>query len=147
LPHEPGRASMSFLQESRTDTMPRWPFGTLRIYAGLIFCSTGLVQLMGRLPWMVPPNSHLDPIAVIGVELVVGTALLLGVATRAAALMGVALMATRLHAAGLSLATLVSPGPNTAITILLLTVMLGGGGRVWGVDRSLAARWPRSPLW
>lgn len=139
---------MSFLQESRTDTIPRWPLAMLRVYGGLVFCSAGLAQLMGGSAWLVPPNSHVDPLAVIGVELVVGMGLLLGVATRAAALMGVVLMANRLlHAAGLSPASLVSPGPNTALTMLLLTVMLGRGGRVWGVDRLLAARWPRSPLW
>ncbi|HYL21846.1 MAG TPA: hypothetical protein VEU74_08780 [Gemmatimonadales bacterium] len=137
----------SFLQHGRTETIPRWPLGTLRIYGGLIFGSAGFVQLMGRPAWLVPPQSHLDSLVVIGVELVVGTALTLGVATRAAALVGVALMASRFYAAGFSPASLVSPGPNTAITMLLLTVILGRAGRVWGLDRQLAARWPRNPLW
>jgi uncharacterized membrane protein YphA (DoxX/SURF4 family) len=138
---------MSFLKESRSETIPRWPLGMLRIYGGVVFSSAAFVQVMGKSAWFVPPNSHLDSVAVIGVEFVVGTALILGVATRAAALVGIGLMATRLYAAGLTPATLVSPGPNAAITLLLLTMMLGRGGRVWGFDRVLAARWPSSPLW
>jgi len=138
---------MGFLLDSGADTIPRWPLAGLRIYGGLVFCGASLAELMGRQAWPVPPNAALDPPAVLVLELLVGVALVLGVVSRAAALIGVALMAGRLIAAGLKPADLVSPGPNTAITILLLTVMLGRAGRVWGVDRLLAARWPRNPLW
>ncbi len=138
---------MGFLLDSGADTIPRWPLAGLRIYGGLVFCGASLAELMGRQAWPVPPNAALDPPAVLVLELLVGVALVLGAVSRAAALIGVALMAGRLIAAGLKPADLVSPGPNTAITILLLTVMLGRAGRVWGVDRLLAARWPRNPLW
>jgi len=36
---------------------------------------------------------------------------------------------------------------DAAVFFIGLVVFLGRAGRVWGVDRYLAKRWPKSPLW
>jgi hypothetical protein len=99
----------------------------MRIYAGLMFTGAAFFHA---------PESP----ATTGLKLLVGLALLSGAVTRAAALVG---LAVPIHSLGI----LVSPGPRPATMMLLVTVMLGAGGRVWGVDTRLARRYPGIPLW
>ena len=113
--------------------VPRWPFAVMRIYAGLMFTGAAFFHA---------PESP----ATTGLKLLVGLALLSGTVTRAAALVGLA-VAVGLPPPIHSLAILVSPGPRPATMMLLVTVMLGAGGRVWGVDTRLARRYPGIPLW
>jgi len=36
---------------------------------------------------------------------------------------------------------------DAAVFFIALVVFLGRAGRVWGIDRYLAKRWSKSPLW
>lgn len=117
------------------ETIPRWSLTILRLYAGLIFLGAAAVR-----------GSPPGPLLVSILDAVAGAALILGLATPAAALLGLGIVVTNLlpiH--GLSI--LISPGPRTAFAVLLVTVALARAGRLFGVDVLLARRFPRAPLW
>lgn len=107
--------------------IPRWPFVILRIYAGLILLGVA-AQGGGGLVW------------------VSGVALLLGVATPAAALIGLGIVLDHILPLK-TLAVLISPGPRIAFAVLLATVALARAGRVFGLDAFLTRRYPRIPVW
>jgi uncharacterized membrane protein YphA (DoxX/SURF4 family) len=71
-------------------------------------------------------------------HVVIGVALVLGVATRATALLGLLLLMQYMAAAG---GRPYYPGPTAAYVALLLAVLLAGAGRLGGVDAVLARRW------
>lgn len=117
------------------ETIPRWSLTILRLYAGLILLGAAAVR-----------GSPPGPLLVSILDAVAGAALILGLATPAAALLGLGIVVTNLlpiH--GLSI--LISPGPRTAFAVLLVTVALTRAGRLFGVDVLLARRFPRAPLW
>lgn len=107
-----------------------------------MLAGAAIAQLGGQPGW--PPRPLQSPL-VVGLELVTAGALIAGAGTRLAALLGVAIVLTITH--GVRLMALVSPGPTSALMMLLLTVFVARAGRLWGLDAHLAARWPRSPLW
>lgn len=112
---------------------PRWPLAVMRIYAGLMFVGATFSH---------PPEA----LALTGLKLLIGLALLSGTATRLAAVVGASYAVSQMLPIH-SFAVLLSPGPRTAVVMLLITVMLGAGGRWWGVDARLARRYPGIPLW
>ena len=117
------------------DTIPRWPLTLMRVYAGLVLLGAAAV---GR--------SSPAPASVAVLEMVAGVALVLGIATPAAALLALGIVvANVLPLHGFSI--LISPGPRTAFAVLLLTVGLARAGRWFGLDRVLRTRFPRVPLW
>jgi uncharacterized membrane protein YphA (DoxX/SURF4 family) len=82
---------------------------------------------------------------VIAGELFVAIALFLGVATRLAGVVAIVLLANYLSAKGLPIW---SPASNDAADIVLaLLVVAGAAGRVFGIDRVLARRFPRALIW
>jgi uncharacterized membrane protein YphA (DoxX/SURF4 family) len=90
---------------------------------------------------------HLSAYAslVIAGELFVAVALLFGVATRLAGVVAIVLLVNYLSAKGLPIW---SPASNDAADIVLaLIVVAGAAGRVFGVDRMLARRYPRALIW
>jgi hypothetical protein len=119
------------------ESTPRWPIAVMRIYAGIVFLGAALAQL--------PPHPS-QGLFILSLDLVIGVALTLGAATRAAALLAVAIVVRDMLPVN-GIAVLVSPGPRTAFLILLLTVILGRGGRVLGFDARFAPRQPENPLW
>src|SRR5579862_1588884 len=96
----------------------------MRIYAGLIFFGAAVLNLSAR------PASSLF---LLVLEFIVAIALTIGAATRAAALLGVGIVVSRMLPVH-GVATLVSPGPLTAFAMLLLTVALGSAGLLFGLD-------------
>ena len=117
------------------ETIPRWPLTLMRLYAGLVLLGAAAA---GR----SSPGST----AAAVLELVAGVALVLGIATPAAALLALGIVAANvlpLH--GFSI--LISPGPRTAFAVLLLTVGLARAGRRFGLDAIMQTRFPRVPLW
>jgi thiosulfate dehydrogenase (quinone) large subunit len=94
---------------------------------------------------VVLPNIGTVAVLVIIGELFVAIGMLFGITTRLAALVAVCLLTNYMLAKGMNLWT---PASNDAANIILAIVVgLGAAGRVWGVDRILAARWPRLVLW
>jgi len=73
-------------------------------------------------------------------ELTVGLALVLGFATRAAALLGTLLLASIMFASGQGLAP---PGNALLLGAILATFVLAPPGRVLGLDRTLGPKLPR----
>lgn len=94
---------------------------------------------------VVLPNVGAVAMLVIIGELFVAIGMLFGVTTRLAALVAVCLLTNYMLAKGMNPWT---PSSNDAADIILAIVVgVGAAGRVWGVDRMLAARWPRLVLW
>ena len=107
--------------------IPRWPFVILRIYAGLILL--GVAAQGGG--WLAAVS---------------GAALLLGAATPAAALIGLAIVLDHILPLK-TFAALISPGPRIAFAVLLVTVAATRAGRMFGLDVLLTRRYPRIPVW
>ena len=94
---------------------------------------------------LILPHADIFAFLVIGGELYVAIAMLLGFTTRLASLVAMCLLLNYMLAKGMSLWT---PASNDAADIVLaLIVGLGAAGRLFGVDRFLAERWPRAILW
>ena len=82
---------------------------------------------------------------VVAAELAAGLLLLLGAATRLAALISIVLLLNYMFAKGMWPWT---PASNDgALIMIALAVLLTGAGRLLGVDAALARRWPRVPCW
>ena len=123
--------------EPHPDDIPRWPFAVMRIYGGLM--------CLGAAAARVPPGSTGEWLTVVLLSLL-GLALVVGVTTRLAALLGAVVVASQLLPVH-GITTAINAGPRTALVVLLLTVALGRGGRLFGVDATLAQRYPGSPWW
>jgi uncharacterized membrane protein YphA (DoxX/SURF4 family) len=81
----------------------------------------------------------------VAAELTAGLLLLVGAATRLAALIGIVLLLNYMFAKGMWPWT---PASNDGAFIMIAAaVLLAGAGRSLGVDAVLARRWPRGPLW
>lgn len=156
--------------ESSALTVPRWILVMPRVFLGLIFAVAVSAKLTAPAPFPVilggfltkmlpgatplyaafaqavvlPHLAAVAPLVIIG-ELYVAIAMLVGATTRLASLVGMFLLLNYMLAKGMSLWT---PASNDAADIVLaLVVGLGAAGRVAGLDRILAARWPQVPLW
>jgi uncharacterized membrane protein YphA (DoxX/SURF4 family) len=93
--------------------------------------------------WWMPHADGLAPV-VAWLHLVIGVALVLGVATRLAAAVAIVMLLNYAAAAG---HTLYGAWDTAAYTALALTVWLARAGREWGVDAVLARRWPSAGIW
>jgi uncharacterized membrane protein YphA (DoxX/SURF4 family) len=94
---------------------------------------------------VVLPHAATFAFLVVAGELYVAVAMLFGVTTRLGALVAAFLVLNYMLAKGANLWT---PSSNDAAYFILAVVVgLGSAGRVAGIDRILAARWPRVPLW
>jgi thiosulfate dehydrogenase (quinone) large subunit len=94
---------------------------------------------------VVLPNLGLVAILVMTGELFVAVGMLFGITTRLASVVAVCLLLNYMLAKGMNLWT---PASNDAADIILAIIVgIGAAGRVWGLDRILAERWPRIPLW
>lgn len=93
--------------------------------------------------WLMPHADSVAPL-VAWLNLLMGVALVLGVATRLVAAAAVVLLLNYAAAAGHSI---YGAWPTAAYTALALTVWLARAGREWGVDAVLAPRWPNAGIW
>jgi len=86
------------------------------------------------------PYSDIFAVLVAVGELVVGVSLILGIATRLGALLGLFLCLNFMFAKGTPLLSVEQP---TVFAIMLLTVYAGAAGRAFGFDQILKGRLPR----
>ena len=114
---------------------------------------SGFVQRAGTpLPFyasfvssVVVPHAPLFASLVIMGECYVAIGMLFGITTRLASLAAIFLLCNYMLAKGM---VPWSPASNDAADIVIaLVVGIGAAGRSFGIDRFLAARWPRVPLW
>lgn len=155
--------------EVRSGVRARWALAITRVYLGVIFLVavgpklrsdftpslTGFVS--GTLPKAHPafyqrfleqvvlPHAHLFAVLVMVGELLVGVMLVLGIATRLAA--GVALLMTLCYMLAKG-QWVWSPGSSdAAFAVIAVALIVGAGGRSFGMDGMFARRWPGSRLW
>jgi uncharacterized membrane protein YphA (DoxX/SURF4 family) len=111
----------------------------LRIYLG------GVLLLSA---WLRTQDGSSGPLAadwLLWSELLVGTALVLGLLTRLAATgaLIIVLYPLLVERTGLEMVTRV----ETAWACISVALLLGAAGRTLGLDSFLAERWIRSPFW
>jgi thiosulfate dehydrogenase [quinone] large subunit len=143
----------------------------LRIYLGVILFITVLGKLTrdtpfatemlgflngvarrGALPWytefiqqVVIPHATLSSYFVMTGELFAAISLLTGTVTRLGALVALSLFLNYMLAKG---RIFWSPdSEDAAVFLIALVVFLARAGRVWGMDASLARRWPQGWFW
>lgn len=124
------------------------PGGFQKVLAGFL----GGFVMQGGFAWykafvsaVVLPHVDIFAYLVVAGELVVAICMLLGIATRAAALVAILLLANYLSAKGLPVW---APASNdTADIILAALVFFGAAGRTLGFDRVLHERFPRFFAW
>ena len=150
--------------------LPRWIIVIPRLFLGIIFAravypklmaAAGFKTMLGGFLGQTLPNAHplyqafasgvvlphlsLFASLVIAGELYVAIAMLFGVTTRLASVAAICLLLNYMLAKGMNMWT---PASNDAADIILaLVIGLGAAGRVFGIDRVLAERWPNVPLW
>lgn len=147
-----------------------WPIALLRISLGALFLRSAWAKIQAGAQWpdrmvgflhsvdkgapefyrqfvdtVVVPNAPAFAWAVLMGELYVGVALLLGLTTRLASLVGLAMVANFMLAKGNEF--WLPTNHDSLFVLILLALMFSGAGRVWGVDKFLARHWPRGPLW
>lgn len=159
---------MTFVDASRTQTVPRAIVAGLRVYLGVIFLVAALHKLgvdmaprivgflqmqrpetygfyRGFLDAVVLPHAGMFGLLVSGGELFAGLSLLAGAATRAGAGAAGFLLVNYALAKG---ARPWSPASNDwAMLCIAMAVYVGRAGRAFGLDYYLARRWPSVPLW
>ncbi len=138
----------------------------LRLFCGWIFLNTGVHELSGGwlhndelsqilqtwikdgktysfyVPFLrdvVLPRAHLFACAISIAELLVGAALLAGLFTRLAALVGLVLVGNFLFGRGDGL----TANGTAPLAVMMLTMMLTAPGRTLGLDAALGGRLPR----
>lgn len=92
---------------------------------------------------VVPHGDLFAALVAIG-ETAVGTAMLLGATTRAAAVVGIMLTTNYMLLNGTRFTDVSN---DRALLVGFIVVLLTAPGRVFGVDTYLARRWPRVILW
>ncbi|MHC4447875.1 MAG: DoxX family protein, partial [Planctomycetota bacterium] len=106
---------------------------------------SGYAFYQGFLRNVVLPNAGFFAGLVVWGEVIGGLALITGTATRLVSAAVILMLGGYLLAKG---ATLWQPSSNDApMLFIALVLMLGGAGRMLGVDRYLAAKWPKALLW
>ena len=94
---------------------------------------------------VVIPHATLFSYLVMTGEAVAALSLFTGTMTRVGAAIAMFLFLNYMLAEG---RMFWSPdSEDAAVFFIALVVFLGRAGRVWGIDRYLAKRWPNSPLW
>ena len=141
----------------------------LRIYLGVVFLLNGTARiedgaaasLRAFLTHVVPQSGygfyqrftnevvlpHLGLVAplVSWGELLVGFALVVGLATRLSAFLGLLLLVNYILAKG---AWFGQPSSNdAALAAIAFALNIGAAGRTFGLDALLARRWRKSPFW
>ena len=138
----------------------------LRLFCGWIFLNTGVHELSGGwlhndelseilhtwlkdgktyafyVPFLrnvILPHAHLFACAISVSELLVGAALLAGLLTRFAALVGLVLVGNFLVGRGDGLAA----NGTAPLAVMLFTIVLTAPGRALGLDAALRGRLPR----
>jgi thiosulfate dehydrogenase (quinone) large subunit len=141
----------------------------LRLYLGVVFLVSGTDRLQGDpaaslrtsftgvasqsgyefyrrfVEAVVLP--HLGPVATLvsWSEVLIGFALVVGLATRFSAFLGLLLLVNYMLAKG---AWFGQPSSNdAALAALAFALIIGAAGRTFGLDALLARRWGRSPFW
>lgn len=94
---------------------------------------------------VVLPNIAVFNLLVIFGEIAVGSALLLGMATRLAAFFALFMNVNYWFAGGYR--SPAAAGFNEALALIDLVLILTGAGRLLGFDAWLARRFPRVPFW
>ncbi len=157
------------LQFGRFERLPGWPVLLLRLYAGVLFTAFGWKKIAGgRFPEFLPrflesqagkapewyaafidavvlPNASLFGYLVMYGEFLVGLALLLGVATRGAALVGFFLVLNFHFVKGLDF--FVPSNYDSLWAVVFLVLAFAHAGRILGLDAALHRRYPKIPLW
>jgi len=94
---------------------------------------------------VVIPNAKIFSYLIMTGEAVAAISLLTGTMTRLGAAIAMFLFLNYMLAKG---RMFWSPdSQDAAVFFIALVVFLGRAGRFWGIDSSLAKRWPGSPLW
>ena len=149
----------------------RWLLVILRIYLGVILFISNFGKLFRDEPFsaemlgflngvthrrasapylhfvenVVIPNATLFSYLVVTGEAVAAISLLTGTLTRVSAGVAMFLFLNYMLAKG---RIFWSPdSEDAAVFFIALVVFLGRAGRTFGIDRYLAKRWPKSPLW
>jgi uncharacterized membrane protein YphA (DoxX/SURF4 family) len=159
---------VSFVDDSRTQTVPRAILAALRVYLGVVFLvaalhkvgvdvSPGIAGLLtslraqtyglycGFLDAVVLPHVSTFALLVTYGELFAAVSLLAGAATRAGAVVAGFLLVNYALAKG---ARPWTPASNdVAMLCIAIAVFVGRAGRAFGLDYYLARRWPGLPLW
>jgi uncharacterized membrane protein YphA (DoxX/SURF4 family) len=118
---------------------------TLAGFLGGFAMQSGFAWYKTFLSAVVLPHIDVFAYLVIAGELTVAVCMLLGIATRAAALVAILLLANYLSTKGFPLW---APASNdTADIVLAVTVFFGAAGRTLGFDRVLHERFPNFFAW
>ena len=111
----------------------------------------GVVMRRASAPYLhfvqnvVIPHATLFSYLVMTGEAVAALSLFTGTMTRVGAAIAMFLFLNYMLAEG---RMFWSPdSEDAAVFFIALVVFLGRAGRLWGIDRYLAKRWPNSPLW
>ena len=151
------------------------PVVLIRVFCGYYFLSTGIFKYLApayQLPgyskmiqdatalnpspgykafltnWVIPNIEFFRFLNVFG-EMAMGLALVLGLFTRLAALVGIFALYNYWSTLGVMGATPVAPGTPQITKLFmfgLAVVFLTSAGRSFGVDRTLHQKFPRNPL-
>ena len=114
--------------------------------AALTFLRIGLGVVLVLQGWVV--FQQYDPSGIVllpWVEVLVGSALILGLLTRLSAAGALLMLVQRLSSQQLQLG--VVEQPEVAWGCVALALIIGAAGRTFGLDALLAKRWARSPFW
>jgi uncharacterized membrane protein YphA (DoxX/SURF4 family) len=150
--------------ESSLRVAPQWPFAAIRVYLGVVFAVAGVGQLLGASPWGRAtdwPTSlqrylgafgakpaafysgffqllilHKDLVAVLlpWIHVIIGVALVLGVATRITTVLALFLLVNYMAMTGVMP---YSPDPIAALAALALAVCLADP-EIWRVGPAFA---------
>ncbi len=149
---------------------PRWTLVLLRLYLGAAFLRAAANKIgenwrpwpgwmagfiHSQLPHTVPfyrgfltavvvPHAGFLAPAVACAEVAVGCCLLLGLATRGAAIIGAVLTLNYLLMKG---GPFIVPNNDPVFILGGIAVCVGAAGRAYGLDAFLHRRFPRVPLW
>lgn len=166
-PSSPDPSTSTGSPRSVTDLL----IALLRIYLGIVFLVAVVPKVASGAPFAPRMTGFLENVAlgsahgfyrdflqsvvlprpelfaglVVAGEVVAGLGLVTGTATRLTGSVAALLALNYLFAKG---AWFWTPSSNDAAFFMIaLVVVLGAAGRTLGVDRILASRYPRSPLW
>ena len=160
---------MTFVDDSRAQSVSRTLLVVLRVYLGSVFLVavwgklgggfaprlTGFIERLAMqrahdfykpfLEGVVLPNAETFAFLITLGELLIAIGLLTGTATRLAAGVAVFITLNYMLAKGNWFWT---PSSNDAAFVFIgLVVLVGAAGRAFGVDYYLAKKWPKVPLW
>jgi len=114
--------------------------------AALTFLRIGLGVVLVLQGWVGFQQYDASGLALLAwAEVLVGSALILGLLTRLSAAGALLMLVQRLSSQGLQLG--VVEQSEVAWGCVALALIIGAAGRTFGLDALLAKRWARSPFW